>query len=624
MGSLEGDGLLENVEVVEAGDNDAQQAAATKVQAISRGRKARASARRAPPAAEAASSGADAGDDDAAQAAAASRMQARARGRNARAQTGEMAAAKKRRQQEDAEQAAAATRVQAITRGRKARASKREPSQQQQQQQQQNDDYDEEDDYDQQQQQQQGLPRSRPGPSMAARAARAAAEGAAAQRSGIARPAGAAPSQSSPARSYTGGASCSGGAYGASSVDSAYGAYGAYGGGATGPDSSMPPGGFCSEAEYRERMGKIARLKREAEDRRKQEHEARLRREDIYQMQLREEEEAMKHRAAMREEEALRAREEQRKRFAQERQYREQKREELKQKELREVSMRVKPLYKRREEEAAERVRKEEAAREAELLKNRDKFKPLDFLQPEIDLPDSAFAQLPPGREPSRIRKAEPTVSLPPIKQYYRGAARDKVVAELKAQRAGKQEAVKVAAERKSKAMKYSKLVAELVEVQPQLPVPAADSTRSRPPVDPASRPGARQGKAGATPAAKGGATPASSKGGSTRGSPTGGHVKEPRRLFGGGGGGGGGGGPAGAVSKEFEDRSAALNKELKRKESQLQGRIAKQGNGSEAEIEALVGMRHDLSAVYIGAIRSKVELLEEINSVTASPANTA
>ena len=40
--------------------------------------------------------------------------------------------------------------------------------------------------------------------------------------------------------------------------------------------------------------------------------------------------------------------------------------------------------------------------------------------------------------------------------------------------------------------------------------------------------------------------------------------------------------------------------------------------------LEEMLQVRADLSAVYIGAIRSKVELLDEINSAVASPANTA
>lgn len=46
-----------------------------------------------------------------------------------------------------------------------------------------------------------------------------------------------------------------------------------------------------------------------------------------------------------------------------------------------------------------------------------------------------------------------------------------------------------------------------------------------------------------------------------------------------------------------------------------------------QADFDAMLDLRSDLSAVYIGAIRSKVELLEEINGVTARetpPANTA
>ena len=77
------------------------------------------------------------------------------------------------------------------------------------------------------------------------------------------------------------------------------------------------------------------------------------------------------------------------------------------------------------------------------------------------------------------------------------------------------------------------------------------------------------------------------------------------------------------AVSRELEERSAALNKELKLKESKLTGQLERVAKKDE-ELETEVRVRSDLSAVYIGAIRSKLELLEEINSLNATPANTA
>ena len=74
------------------------------------------------------------------------------------------------------------------------------------------------------------------------------------------------------------------------------------------------------------------------------------------------------------------------------------------------------------------------------------------------------------------------------------------------------------------------------------------------------------------------------------------------------------------------------MNKELRKKETALEGKM-KGGPSSNSidpgskEFDQLLRVRNDLSAVYVGAIKSKVELLEEIHAAAAvapSPANTA
>ena len=84
---------------------------------------------------------------------------------------------------------------------------------------------------------------------------------------------------------------------------------------------------------------------------------------------------------------------------------------------------------------------------------------------------------------------------------------------------------------------------------------------------------------------------------------------------------------------ESYTERSAALNKELRKKEASLTSELNKRGGSkggepSDADLEAMLKVRSDLSSVYIGAIKSKVELLEEINAqagaVVPSPALTA
>ena len=330
----------------------------------------------------------------------------------------------------------------------------------------------------------------------------------------------------------------------------------------------------------------------------------------------------MKQRAAMREEEAKAARDAQRQRFAEERRFREQKREELRQRELQAQQVKIKPLYKRREEAAAKKAAEEEEKRQQFLHANRQQYRPVDFLQSEVMLPDKAYSELPAGQQHYRAHrdKADSNIpALPPInKNYYRGTARDRVVAELKEQRAKGTTNRKQAAEKKTRALKYSKLVSELIDVHVQ------DSTRSRPPLDPAransARPAAKAGAGGQQPRGRGGG--GGGGGPSTSGAPS-------SAVAGGRGSGAPGRRLEGAAGRGLEERSAALNKELRRKESVLQGQLASAQKGAEggADLEAVLQVRSDLSAVYIGAIRSKVELLEEINGVKeelASPANTA
>ena len=145
----------------------------------------------------------------------------------------------------------------------------------------------------------------------------------------------------------------------------------------------------------------------------------------------------------------------------------------------------------------------------------------------------------------------------------------------------------------RKKARDYSKLVAELVDIQP-----ATDaSTRPKPSLDPAHSKANAASKPPSKPLTK-------PRGGA---SPPGAASSRPSR-------------PSGNQS-DLEARSAALNSELKRKEKSLQTQMS---SADEGDIDGLLRVRSDLSAVYIGAIRSKVELLDDICAAKDQPQPTS
>ena len=63
-------------------------------------------------------------------------------------------------------------------------------------------------------------------------------------------------------------------------------------------------------------------------------------------------------------------------------------------------------------------------------------------------------------------------------------------------------------------------------------------------------------------------------------------------------------------MSKEHISRSEALNKELRQKETALRSELSEQSKNQAddvLDVDELIRVRADLSACYIGAIRSKV-----------------
>jgi len=201
-----------------------------------------------------------------------------------------------------------------------------------------------------------------------------------------------------------------------------------------------------------------------------------------------------------------------------------------------------------------------------------------------------------------RARVSEPEF-LPPVKppkpSYY-GKAHKRVVDEFKEQRNHKELARKRAMEDRARVSHYCKLVSELA---PPAPPPPRAITKLQPiGGDPAraSRQKKDDSAAGATaahaPRARLPPPPlgaAAAAGGSRRSADVAAH----------------------------EQRLAALNRELGSREKELRAKMKDQPAAAEAadalpsqeDVEAMLRVRGDLSACYIGAIRSKVELLESI-----------
>ncbi len=185
---------------------------------------------------------------------------------------------------------------------------------------------------------------------------------------------------------------------------------------------------------------RLRELKREAESRRRRQAEQARRENDILREQLEAEELRMRQAQLDREAEMHAAKEEQHRRFEAERNHRLNMMKELRKKEVEQRRVeRVKPLYKRREEEAEARKKKEEAARAEKLRARRAGYEPVDFRSlarravndgrdPANATDGSALEQG--GKSVGRSSSRSNVVPLPPVKTYYHGKARERVVAE--------------------------------------------------------------------------------------------------------------------------------------------------------------------------------------------------
>ena len=375
------------------------------------------------------------------------------------------------------------------------------------------------------------------------------------------------------------------------------------GGGALGGDD-VRVGGYCSEVEYESSIAKIKQFKKDAEARKKREEEQRRVQQEAYHRELEIEEARAREVRERREAEAKAARDEQRHRFAKEREFRAAKQQELRQIEESEKSRRVKYLFEVRDEEAKEHAAREEAVRREKLKANRDKYKPVEFLSGAVELPQSAYEQLPAGKEAHRLVRHSKTVAvseLPPVTPRYRGPAREKAEQELRAQRGGKEHIRNEAAERRRRALDFAKesakehVNATAPRLVKKVPPPVLTTPKAQ---AVSSGAGARRGGRGAKP------TPRQLELGRMRGRA----ATDALQGLGGT-----------SVTKDITERSAALTKQVRKRESQLNREVEERVGGlgtdpGQWDVDALLSARADLSAVYINAIKSQVELLEEIS----------
>ena len=385
----------------------------------------------------------------------------------------------------------------------------------------------------------------------------------------------------------------------------------------TSPTGSATVGGFCSEAQYEDRMMHLKKLKREAEERRQRELARRVLEEEKFRKEMEAETERAKAREAEREQELLKMKEEARKRGQEEREKRLAEREQLavREKELARKRRGEVPLYKRMIEKAERVAAEEERQRDALLQGNKGKYRPVDFSSREVELPMELYEHPKEGQRhfvaPRRRADITEPGSLPDIKAYYQGKARERVVKELQDQRHMVEIHRQKAQEDKKRVTQYSKLVSELA---PPAPPRATSAAPKLPPVSDPAR-GASKRKPDSASAASAAHAPRTTRlppaNGATARSPRepkssqvkSSQVREPLDV------------------KMQEERLAAYNRELSQRETQLRSQLSSEPKADATappdDIEALIRVRGDLSACYITAIRSKVEMLEGLFEAT-------
>lgn len=205
------------------------------------------------------------------------------------------------------------------------------------------------------------------------------------------------------------------------------------------PDQPYPEFPTLEPVDFDHHAAKarLKELKREAEARRRKQADISRRESDILREQLETEELAARKRQADRDADTHYAKEQHHRRFEQERGKRLQQMRDLRKKETaHKAEDRPKPLYQRREDEAKAKLADDDAKRREEIRQKRALYEPIDFktLAAEArDTRDPADASRAAVTGP--VRKPSVVVPLPPVKHYYQGAARERVIQQAFEQR---------------------------------------------------------------------------------------------------------------------------------------------------------------------------------------------
>jgi hypothetical protein len=246
------------------------------------------------------------------------------------------------------------------------------------------------------------------------------------------------------------------------------------------------------------------------------------------------------------------------------------------------------PLFKRREAEF-ERVREEEEKlRRQKLRQHQEHFKKIDFVALDRESREAKRQQE--GEEEglggSKIIRVNPRekINLPPVNShYYHGNSMSRAREEHLNQRNKANEAREGAARRRQAAVKYSRLVTELVPANPKARKPVRRE---------ASLAADRDGATASAQVTRGGL-----------------HVVQrhkPGRLD------GADSGPSVFNEKEVRElstRATALNRQARKLEEELGASNADMGFEDECRSKST------LATTYIDAIRTKVELLEAVRA---------
>mmetsp|Transcript_28163 Transcript_28163/g.76939 ORF Transcript_28163/g.76939 Transcript_28163/m.76939 type:complete len:410 (-) Transcript_28163:334-1563(-) len=341
--------------------------------------------------------------------------------------------------------------------------------------------------------------------------------------------------------------------------------------------SGLTPERFDHDAA----KARLKQYKKEAEERKRKKMLAQQREAERLNAEMAREREKMSVIQTARETEAKQKAQERFERQRQEREERARAREELKHANRSPVRTGM-PLYKRREMEMERIKQQEENLRRQKLRQHQEHFKQIDFIALEREAREAKRQQQYDdfgSSRPTRINPRE-KINLPPVNsQYYHGNAMNRVREQHLSQRNKVNQAREDALRRRQAAVKYSRLVSELVPTnsKPRRPV-RREPSRFGAMASPTRRVGSDRGKNGRL----------TMHGGGSSSAPATFNEQE---------------------VKELSTRATALNRQARQLEEELDA------SDVEMDFEETYRSKATLMTTYIDAIRTKVELLEAVRA---------